>query len=166
MSIVLRMHYFLSLKMLDSTIRLQNEFKNLQKNLSYGCFAQPNKKNSHQWDCQIYENGSFYKIRLDFPKNYPNSPPRVTFASKVFNPNVYATGEVCLDLLSDRWLPSLTVADIFTALKQLLEYPNPNSPANAQAAKLFTNSRAEYSKKVESVNKANMKYEIVGYMNK
>ncbi|KAL6121946.1 UbcD6 [Nucleospora cyclopteri] len=152
--------------MINSTVRLQNEFKNIQKTLTFGCYVKMNSENPLKWDCQIYKEGVYYQLILYFDKKYPTVPPTAVFTSKVFNPNVFKTGHVCLDLLSTRWQPSLTVADIFEGLKQLLQHPNPNSPANEEAAKLYSKNKKQYNKKVEEVNAKNKKYKILGIINK
>lgn len=35
---------------------------------------------------QLYE-GGFFKAKLEFPKDFPNNPPTMTFASEMFHPN-------------------------------------------------------------------------------
>lgn len=93
---------------------------------------------------------------LTFEESYPNKPPTVKFLTKMFHPNVYANGELCLDILQNRWSPTYDVAAILTSIQSLLHDPNPNrqvlrwreqrskelmmyirSPANAEAAQLF-----------------------------
>jgi ubiquitin-protein ligase len=54
---------------------------------------------------------------------------------------VYADGGICLDILQNRWSPTYDVAAILTSIQSLLDEPNPNSPANAQAAQLFMGMR-------------------------
>jgi len=41
------------------------------------------------------------------------------------------------------------VAAILTSIQSLLCDPNPDSPANSEAAKLYRENRAEYDKKVQ-----------------
>lgn len=36
--------------------------------------------------CQLYE-GGFFKAKLEFPKDFPNNPPTMTFVSEMFHPN-------------------------------------------------------------------------------
>ena len=48
-----------------------------------------------------FEDGTF-KLVLTFDESYPNKPPTVKFLSKMFHPNVYANGELCLDILQNR----------------------------------------------------------------
>jgi ubiquitin-conjugating enzyme E2 A len=44
--------------------------------------------------------------------------------------------------------PTYDVAAILTSIQSLLHDPNPNSPANAEAARLFQENRKEYHKRV------------------
>jgi hypothetical protein len=66
----------------------------------------------------------------------------------MFHPNVYNDGKVCLDLLGKQWVPAYDVMAVLTSVQALLVNPNPNSPANAEAAKLFIENRVEYRKVV------------------
>jgi ubiquitin-protein ligase len=90
-----------------------------------------------------FEDGTF-KLTLTFDESYPNKPPTVKFLSKMFHPNVYANGELCLDILQNRyvdcvpccftgklmiatrWSPTYDVAAILTSIQSLLHDPNPN----------------------------------------
>src|SRR6266496_1884352 len=97
-----------------------------------------------------FEDGTF-KLALQFDENYPNKPPSVKFISKMFHPNVYANGELCLDILQNRWSPTYDVAAILTSIQSLLHDPNPNSPANAEAANLYRENRKEYIRRVKEI---------------
>ncbi|KAG6377834.1 ubiquitin-conjugating enzyme/RWD-like protein [Boletus reticuloceps] len=65
-------------------------------------------------------------------------------------PNVYANGELWLDILQNRWLPTYDVAAILTSIQSLLHDPNPNSPANAEAAQLYRENMKEYVRRVKA----------------
>ncbi|WFC94911.1 E2 ubiquitin-conjugating enzyme [Malassezia brasiliensis] len=106
-----------------------------------------------------FEDGTF-KLLLTFDESYPNKPPTVKFLSKMFHPNVYANGELCLDILQNRWSPTYDVAAILTSIQSLLHDPNPNryvllflsglpSPANAEAASLYRENMKEYVRRVK-----------------
>ncbi len=86
---------------------------------------------------------------MTFDESYPTKPPHVKFLSQIFHPNVYANGDLCLDILQNRWSPTYDVSAILTSVQSLLHDPNPNSPANAEAARLFTDNKKEYVKRVK-----------------
>ena len=96
-----------------------------------------------------FEDGTF-KLTLQFDESYPNKPPVVKFLSRMFHPNVYANGELCLDILQNRWSPTYDVAAILTSIQSLLHDPNPNSPANAEAAQLYRENMKEYVRRVKA----------------
>ena len=59
---------------------------------------------------------------MKFPSDYPYSPPSVKFLTKMWHPNVYENGDVCISILhpptddpqsgehpSERWNPTQNV---------------------------------------------------------
>ena len=74
----------------------------------------------------------------------------VKFLSKMFHPNIYADGGICLDILQNRWSPTYDVSAILTSIQSLLSDPNPNSPANSLAATLYKENKREYEKRVKA----------------
>ncbi|CAH8355313.1 unnamed protein product [Eruca vesicaria subsp. sativa] len=92
-----------------------------------------------------------FKLSLQFSEDYPNKPPTVRFVSRMFHPNIYADGSICLDILQNQWSPIYDVAAILTSIQSLLCDPNPNSPANSEAARMFSESKREYNRRVREV---------------
>lgn len=64
-----------------------------------------------------FEDGTF-RLVMQFEEQYPNKPPAVKFISQMFHPNVYATGELCLDILQNRWSPTYDVAAVLTSIQR------------------------------------------------
>jgi ubiquitin-conjugating enzyme E2 R len=43
--------------------------------------------------------GGYFKALMKFPNDYPYSPPTVRFLCKMWHPNVYESGDVCISIL-------------------------------------------------------------------
>ena len=67
-----------------------------------------------------FEDGTF-RLVMHFEEQYPNKPPSVKFISQMFHPNVYATGELCLDILQNRWSPTYDVAAVLTSIQRWVD---------------------------------------------
>ncbi|CAF0965238.1 unnamed protein product [Adineta ricciae] len=146
--------------MSNSNTSQRRLFKDLQKIQSEelpGINATPVDNDMRVWNALIdgpvdtcYEDGLF-TLRMEFTDTYPLTPPSVRFTCKMFHPNVYADGSICLDILQRNWSPTYDVCAILTSIRSLLNDPNPNSPANNEAAKLFLENRRLYESKVRKL---------------
>ncbi|KAJ1679496.1 Ubiquitin-conjugating enzyme E2 2 [Spiromyces aspiralis] len=137
--------------------RLMRDFKRLQRDPPVGISGAPCPDNIMKWNAVIFgpadtafEDGTF-KLVLEFDETYPTKPPSVKFVSPIYHPNVYGTGDICLDILQNRWSPTYDVAAILTSVQSLLPDPNPRSPANAEAAALYQENPKEYYRRVRQV---------------
>lgn len=79
-----------------------------------------------------FEDGTF-RLTLSFEETYPNKPPTVKFLSKMFHPNVYANGELCLDILQNRWSPTYDVAAILTSIQSVRPVPPSSLPDSSHS---------------------------------
>jgi ubiquitin-conjugating enzyme E2 A len=135
--------------------RLITDLKRLEKEDINGIFAVPLDNNILVWEAVIFGpeetpwERATIKLILEFTDEYPTKPPEVKFVTNMFHPNVYHTGKICLDILTKEWSPIYDVATILTSIQSLLSDPNPESPANAEAAKLFSENKPEYEKRVK-----------------
>ncbi|KAI0398082.1 ubiquitin-conjugating enzyme/RWD-like protein [Xylariaceae sp. FL0594] len=148
--------------------RLLGEYKALSTDPPDGISAGPvNEDDMFVWEALIegpegtpFEGGIF-PAELKFPKDYPLSPPKMTFLGEIFHPNVYTNGVVCISILhppgddpnqyehaSERWSPIQSVEKILISVMSMLAEPNDESPANVEAAKMWRENRAEYEQRV------------------
>lgn len=135
--------------------RLLTEQRNLRKTRKYLFYALPvDSKQNIVWECGFPGPdiepfiGSYYTVELTFTKTYPMNPPNVKFKNYVYHPNVYKDGQVCLDIISSKWKPSMNVMSVLSGLQTLLEFPNIKSPANAPAGHLYRTNRKIYDDNV------------------
>ncbi|CEP60827.1 E2 ubiquitin-conjugating protein UBC7 LALA0_S02e00518g [Lachancea lanzarotensis] len=149
--------------------RLFKELTQLIKDSPQGIVAGPiTEDNLFVWDCLIsgppdspYEGGVF-NARLEFPRDYPLSPPKLLFTPSILHPNIYPNGEVCISILhspgddpnmyelaEERWSPVQSVEKILLSVMSMLSEPNIESGANIDACILWRDNRAEFDKQVK-----------------
>ena len=107
--------------------------------------AFPQGDNIFEWvgtlkgaDGTVYE-GLVYKLSLKFPEDYPYTAPTIKFTTPCFHPNVDQYGNICLDILKEKWSPAYSVSTVLVSLRSLLGEPNNDSPLNEFAALLWSN---------------------------
>jgi len=86
--------------------RLLKDLKKLHDDFSTeGITATPDSDSLYRWTAVIFGpeetewDGGCFNLVLEFPEDYPNKPPKVRFITKMFHPNIYMDGSICLDIL-------------------------------------------------------------------
>jgi len=132
--------------------------------IEYLSIEEPNSTNIYKWNFVLtgpkdtpWED-EIYNGIISFPNNYPFSPPEIKFTSKLFHPNVYSDGKVCISILhegideygyedsSERWSPVQTISTIFLSIISLFHAPNCDSPANVDASVMYKKDLKEFTK--------------------
>ncbi|XP_074867572.1 ubiquitin-conjugating enzyme E2 C [Carettochelys insculpta] len=128
--------------------RLQQELMTLMMAGDKGISAFPESDNLFRWIGTIdgaagtvYEDLR-YKLSLEFPDGYPYNAPTVKFLTPCYHPNVDTQGNICLDILKDKWSALYDVRTILLSIQSLLGEPNVESPLNTHAAELWKNQAA------------------------
>merc|ERR1719507_2888515 len=142
----------------SSAVRaLALEIKSLQEDPLEGIRSRlVNEDNLFEWEVALFGppdtlyQGGYFKAHMKFPPDYPYSPPSVRFITKVWHPNVYENGDLCISILHppvddphsgelpcERWNPTQNVRTILLSVVSLLNEPNTYSPANVDASVMF-----------------------------
>lgn len=111
------------------------------------------------WECGIpgkptgiWAEGTF-RINLTFHDNYPATPPKCVFTPPIPHPNIYPSGAVCLSIIGGDWKPTISMKQILLGIQDLLDDPNPKSPANQDAYVLFKSNKKKYEENARSFAK-------------
>uniref|UniRef100_A0A0R3RW73 GDP-4-keto-6-deoxy-D-mannose-3,5-epimerase-4-reductase n=1 Tax=Elaeophora elaphi TaxID=1147741 RepID=A0A0R3RW73_9BILA len=146
--------------MASSSRRLKKELTDIQSSDSRTfCCVEFDESNLLHWtgllvpDKEPYNKGAF-KVAIDFPVEYPFKPPKITFLTKIYHPNVDEKGQVCLPIISpDNWKPATKTEQVMNALLGLITEPEPDHPLRADLAEEFTKDRKKFNKTAEDYTK-------------
>lgn len=89
-----------------------------------------------------FEGGNF-KLELFLPDEYPMSPPKVRFMTRIYHPNIDKLGRICLDILKDKWSPALQIRTVLLSIQALLSAPNPDDPLENNVAEEWKRNEAK-----------------------
>lgn len=121
--------------------------------------------------------GAYLKAEMQFPQNYPYSPPTFKFLRPIFHPNIYSDGKVCISILhapgedeqsgelaSERWSPLQGVETVLRSVLLLLDDPEISSPANVDAGVMYRDDRSQYNKRAKETAAESLKDAPEGFV--
>jgi ubiquitin-conjugating enzyme E2 C len=127
----------------EASKRLQKELLDLMMSSEKGVSAFPEADNLFKWIATIegpndtlYQ-GLKFKLSLEFTTKYPYVPPVVQFITTCFHPNIDSDGNICLDILKEKWTVLYDIRTILISIQSLLNEPNLDSPLDPLAASLW-----------------------------
>ncbi|CRG92562.1 signal peptidase, endoplasmic reticulum-type [Talaromyces islandicus] len=113
----------------------------------YQVFTNPcGNQNQHKELANCPQGGRFL-VNLILPNEYPFKPPTVSFATKIYHPNVSNDdkGSMCLGMLkSDEWKPSSRIGAVLEFARQLLVEPMPDDAVEGRIAEQYQNDRKRF----------------------
>ncbi|GBE60276.1 ubiquitin-conjugating enzyme [Babesia ovata] len=134
-------------------LRLQKELQDIQSNPEGSVDAHTVDGDIYTWKGYIkgpiqtpYEGGHFM-LAIKIPQDYPYSPPKIHFETKIWHPNISSeTGAICLDILKNEWSPALTIRTALLSIQALLSAPEPDDPQDAEVASMYRRNYGEFER--------------------
>lgn len=100
-----------------------------------------------------YNKGAF-RIEINFPAEYPFKPPKITFKTRIYHPNVDEKGQICLGIISpEHWKPATKTDQVILSLVALINDPEPEHPLRSDLAQEFTKDPKKFFKNAEEHTK-------------
>ncbi|KAE8726851.1 Detected protein of confused Function [Hibiscus syriacus] len=130
--------------------QINKELKDLQKDPPASCSAGHVGDDMFHWKAIIMDSadnpfaGGLFLIAIHFSPDYPFKPPKVSFRTKVFHPNININGSICLDIMKEQWSLALTISKVFLSICSLLTDPNPDDPLVPEIAHMYKTDKAKY----------------------
>ncbi|XP_037074189.1 ubiquitin-conjugating enzyme E2 S-like isoform X2 [Pollicipes pollicipes] len=88
--------------------------------------------------------GGVFRVKLALSRDFPRSPPKGFFITRIFHPNVAVSGEICVNTLKKDWKADLGIKHLLLTIKCLLIVPNPESALNEEAGKMLLERYDDY----------------------
>ncbi|XP_045718117.1 ubiquitin-conjugating enzyme E2 L3-like [Mirounga angustirostris] len=99
-----------------------------------------------------FDKGAF-RIEINFPVEYPFKPPKITFKTKIYHPNINE-GQVCLPVISaENWKPATETDQVIQSLIALVNDPQPEHPLRADLSEEYSKDRKKFCKNTEEFTK-------------
>ncbi|CAO2623237.1 Ubiquitin-conjugating enzyme E2 D4 [Lemmus lemmus] len=132
--------------------RIQKELLDLTHDPPAQCSAGPVGEDLFHWGATImgpedspYQGGVFFLV-INFPSDYPFKPPKITFTTRIYHPNINRKGNICLDILGSEWSPALTISQVLLSVGTLLCNPNLDDPLVPEIAQVYLKDKTKYDR--------------------
>ncbi|CAM0944487.1 unnamed protein product [Alopecurus aequalis] len=86
--------------------------------------------------------GGTFPVDVVLSKNHPFKPPKLTFKTKVYHPNIDTEGKIFLDIFKSNWTPALTISKVLLGVVSVLYDPLLDLPVRPGVARQYMHQRA------------------------
>eukprot|EP00850_Spirogloea_muscicola_P015353 SM000117S25473 [mRNA] locus=s117:75274:77093:- [translate_table: standard] len=90
--------------------------------------------------------GGVFRMKLVLNQDYPHTPPKGFFLTRIFHPNIAKNGEICVNVLQKDWKSTLGIRHVLLVVRCLLIEPFPESALNEEAGKMLMEDYDGYAK--------------------
>lgn len=129
-----------------------NEWKS-----SISCSGEP-KENESVWNIVMqgpkdspYMGGKF-RIRIEFPSEYPTKPPIFKFETPICHINI-STSYICLDTLHGKYKQEASIIDLLSQIFMMLTSPNETDALIGEYKNLYINDYSGYLAKAREMTR-------------
>ena len=89
--------------------------------------------------------GGLFWLRIMIAEQHPFRPPRMTFLTQIYHPNIDSQGRICIDILSDQYSTELTLQKCLLSITSMLAHPGLEEPLVMEIAQTYINDRDTYN---------------------
>lgn len=100
-------------------------------------------------------NKGAFRIDILYPAEYPFKPPKITFKTRIYHPNIDEKGQVCLPIISgNNWKPATRIEQVIAALVALIHEPELEHPLRGELAEEYVKNKKKFMTNAEDFTKA------------
>jgi ubiquitin-conjugating enzyme E2 D len=97
----------------------------------------------------LYE-GYGFELDITLPNDYPTSAMTLKFVTPIQHVNVNSSGNICMDILKDKWTSAQNIRTVLISLISLLADPNTEDPLNSGLRELYKTDKKKYESTIRT----------------
>ncbi|KAI6227819.1 Ubiquitin-conjugating enzyme E2 L3-like isoform X1 [Aphelenchoides besseyi] len=105
--------------------------------------------------CKPPYNFGAFRIKINFPAEFPFAPPKVQFLTKIFHPSVDESGTLgMLCLKSGNWMPAMRMNQVLMKVANLIENMEYDQPLRLDLVELLNRDESTFYRKAAEFTKS------------
>ena len=156
---------------MTALIRIKKELETIKneklENISVGLI---NENDLFKWKATMkgpedspYKD-QIFNLNIILPNDYPFSPPKCTFITKINHPNIDINGNISLNILLKEWNPTLNISKVLQMIYSLLSSPIIDDNLNIEKKKVIVHRRYSSDNILKKIQVHSMSF-IVSFLN-